>query len=187
MAIEIDKSAHRYTVDGRVVPSVSDILAVYFPPSQYYTDEGRDNGKYRHEWYAELSQGYESYNEPYPDIVGAVNGFKKFMVEVKPEYVSGEIPYFHPLLNYCGTPDVLFKMFGRLCVVDYKPKTKIKRTMVQTALYFSMLRANKIPVQDRYELRCYDGLYRLEKHDDIQDIRRAEMMVAGYHAAQFFK
>ena len=187
MQIKLDKEKHIYTVDGLPIPSVSDILSVYFPASQFYTEYGRDNGKYRHEWYAELSQGYELENEPYAEILGAVNGFKKFMAEVKPEYISGEISYHHPTLKFCGTPDVIFNIDSRLSVVDYKPKSKTKRTRVQTALYFSMLRANKIPILDRYELRCYDGIYRLEKHDDMQDVRRAEMMVAGYHAAQFFK
>jgi hypothetical protein len=187
MTIEINKEKHIYTVDGVVVPSVSDILDVYFPASNFYTEEGREDGHYRHEWYSELSQGFETVNQPYVKIEPAINGFKKFMAEVKPEYVFGEKPFFHPTLKYCGTPDVVFKINTRLAVVDYKPKAKNKRTRLQTALYYPMLRANGVMVQDRYELRCYDGIYRLDKHDDLQDMRRAEIMVAAFHASQFYK
>jgi hypothetical protein len=109
------------------------------------------------------------------------------MADVRPEYVSGELPYFHPTLQYCGTPDLVCKLAGRLSIIDFKPKSKAKRTKVQTALYYSLLRANGIMILDRYELRLYDGIYRLDRHEDPSDVRRAEIMVAAYHAAQFYK
>lgn len=129
----------------------------------------------------------DSKEPPYVEIAPAVDGFVKFLSEVKPEYVSGEIPYFHPTLKYCGTPDTVMKIGGRLSVIDYKPKQKNKRTIAQTALYYLLLNANKIPVRDRYELRLYDGIYRLQKHEDTGDMRRVEIMVAAYQAAQFYK
>ena len=187
MIVSLNKKNHIYTVDGIVTPSVSDVLDVFFPPTPFYTEEGRDDGDFRHQWYAFLSQGNKPENAPGSRIADAIDGFKKFMADVKPEYVSGEISYSHPILKYCGTPDVVFKLNSRLAVVDYKPKTKNKRTQLQVALYFSLLRANNIMVQDRYELRCYDGIYRLDNHTNAEDMRRAEIMVAAFHAAQFYK
>lgn len=178
---------HIYRVDGMIIPSVSAVLDVYFPPTPFYTEEGREDGHYRHEWYAFLSQGGVAAKPPYPKIEPAIEGYKRFMAEVRPEYVFGERPMYHPQLRYCGTPDVVFKLAGRLSVVDYKPKAKNKRTRLQTALYYLMLRANGVMVEDRYELRCYDGIYRLEKHTDAGDIRRAEIMVAAYWSAQFYR
>lgn len=185
--ITVDKDKHIYRVDSGVVPSVSDILDTYFEKCPFYTEAGREAGHARHKWYAFLSQGFVTDDTPEADIVDAVNGFKKFMAEVKPEYISGEIPYYHPALRYCGTPDAVFNIGGKLSVMDYKPKAKNKRTMVQTALYCLMLRANGIMVVDRYQLRLYDGLYRMEKYEDPQDMRRAEIMVAAYHASGFYK
>lgn len=187
MNVTLDKEKHLYMVDGVATPSVSDILNMYFPPSSYYTEEGREDGHYRHEWYAFLAKGGIAKEPPYTKIAPAVAGFEKFLVEVKPVYVSGEIPYFHPTLRYCGTPDAVMIMANRLAVVDYKPNAINKRTRVQTALYYPLLQVNKIPVLDRYELRCYDNIYRLEKHEDLQDIRRAEVMVAAFHASQFYR
>ena len=178
---------HIYRVDGVITPSVSDILNVFFPPSGFYTVEGRENGHARHEWYAFLAQGFEPKDPPDEKIAPAIDGFQKFMAEIKPEYVSGEVPYHHPTLHFCGTPDAVMKIGGKLAVVDFKPKTKNNRTRLQTALYYLMLRTNGVMVEDRFELRLYDGLYRLEKHGDAQDMRRAELMVAAFQASQFYK
>ena len=178
---------HIYRVDGIIWPSVSMILDVYIPPTPFYTEEGREDGHFRHEWYAFLAQGGTAAKPPYPKIEPAIEGFKKFMSDVRPEYVFGERPMSHPVLGYCGTPDVVFKINARLALVDYKPKAKNKRTMLQTALYYLMLRANGVMVEDRYELRLYDGIYRLDKHTDAADIRRAEIMVAAFNAAKFYK
>lgn len=178
---------HRYWVGGNLIPSVSNILDVFFPPSCFYTEEGRTNGHERHEWYSYLAQGIEPDFAPDEKISGAVKGFRKYLAEVKPEYVSGEIPYYHPILRFCGTPDSVSKISGQLAVVDYKPKAKNKRTIAQTAFYYLLLNANAIPVRTRYELRLYDGIYRLENHLDPQDMRRAEILVAAYHASQFYK
>ncbi len=185
--VTIDKDRHLYKVDGITIPSVTNILDLYFPPCGFYTEEGRNNGHARHEWYDFLAQGKKAIEPPEDKIAQEIKGFEKFLADVKPVYKSGEKSYYHPTLRYCGTPDVVFALAGRLAVVDYKPKTKNKRTRVQTALYYLMLRANDIMVVDRYELRCYDNMYRLDRHEDTQDIKRAEVMVAAYHAAQFYK
>lgn len=185
--ISIDKETHIYKVDNIIRPSVSDILGIYFEPCPFWDEPGRTNGKIRHEWYNHLAQGKQADYEPDERISGAVKGFEKFMADVKPEYVSGEVAYYHPALQYCGTPDMVCRLAGRLALVDFKPKSKAKRTRVQTALYYSMLRANGIMVLDRYELRLYDGLYRLDRHEDVNDVRRAETMAAAYTAAQFYK
>jgi hypothetical protein len=180
MQITIDKK-HRYTVDGELVPSVSTILNYFLPPSGFYTPEGAELGHCRHDWYNFLLRKEKPKHPPHKDIIEAVKGFEKFLAEVKPEYISGEIPYFHHVLKYCGMPDAVLKINGRLSVTDFKPKTRNKRTRLQTALYYLMLRANGVMVVDRYEARFYNGIYRLEAHTDIQDMVRAEIMVNAFN------
>jgi len=187
MKITLDDNHIYHLEDGRTPPSVSAILDIFIPPSPFYTEEGRDNGRIRHEWYGHLIQGLPA-DEPEEKFVGAVNGFKKFLQEVKPVYLSGEIPYFHPTLNYCGQPDIVCEINKRLSVVDCKPKTKQKRTIAQTAGYFSLLHANGIKTLDRYELRMGNGIYRLELHpDNYMDVKRFETMAAAVMAAGFYK
>lgn len=198
--ITIDKD-HRYWIDDVRYPSVTEIINFFLPPNVFYTQEGRDNGHAKHEWFNFLSQDGIAENEPDARIAKAIAGYKKFKTEVNPVFISGEVPYRHSVLNYCGTPDVVFKLSDRLAVVDYKPKAKNKRTKLQTALYYLMLRDNGIMVVDRYELRLYDGMYRLEKHTDKEDMIRGEIMAKAYNkgdgdkkmmeiarqAAQFYK
>ena len=82
-----------------------------------------------------------------------------------------------------GTPDLVAEIAGKLSLVDYKPETAAKRTVVQTAAYMVMLLANQVKVRDRYELRLHsDGTYRLRQHQDDDDLKRWAAMASGYHA-----
>ena len=110
-----------------------------------------------------------------------------FCQEVKPRHVSSELPYFDPVLNVCGKPDLVAEISGRLSVIDFKPATRNKRTALQTAAYKLMLNRNGVPVLDRFELRLLDGQYRLEKHDDGHDMARWALIVFGYRAHLFYK
>jgi hypothetical protein len=178
---------HVYHVGGRTPPSVTSILDLYFPPSNFYTPVGAMMGTARHQWFHALAQGLELENEPDRRIAGAVLGFKKFLEEVKPVYVSGEISYHDPILDVCGTPDLVAEIAGRLAVIDYKPENKNKRTQMQTAAYALMLRRNNVPVVDRYELRLGDGYYRLDKHRNADDEKRWPILVAAFRAAEYYR
>ncbi|HBT62586.1 MAG TPA: hypothetical protein DEB40_12665, partial [Elusimicrobia bacterium] len=179
---------HVYRVDERTVPSVSSILDLYFPPIQFYTEEGRMLGTARHEWFHAIIQGIELENEPDELIAGAVDGFRKFMSEVKPVYISGEKPYFDEVLGVCGTPDLVAEIGGVLSVCDFKPSAANKRTRLQLAAYFLMLQRNNINVVSRYELRLSNkGAYRLEEHKDYSDMKRWASLVAAYNAMSFYR
>ena len=179
--------SHTYHIGDRTPPSVSQVLALYFPPSPFYTVEGRDLGTVRHQWFHALVQGREMENEPDPMILGAVVGFKRFLHEVHPVYVVGEESFYDPVLDVCGTPDLIAEVSGRLAVIDYKPPSKNPRTKLQTAAYALMLRSNRFPILDRYELRLDDGAYRLDKHRDIDDEKRWPMLVAAFRAVSHYR
>ena len=190
MQVTYDESAKVYRLeDGRTPPRVSNILDCYFPfPVQFMPEDAAINGTVRHQWFHALAQGMEMENEPDHRIVGQVEAFKRFLAEVKPVYISGELPYFDPVLGVCGTPDLVAEIAGRLAVADYKPGSKNMRTRSQTAAYKVMLNRNQVPVLDRFELRLYaDGKYRLEKHTDEGDLRRWPALVAGYMAATHYR
>ena len=184
-----DEETRTFTNDGRKVVSVSNVLDLYFPfPVQFMPADAAINGTVRHQWFHAIAQGQEMENEPDPRISGAVAGFRRFMYEVKPVYVSGEVRYFDSVLGICGKPDLVAIISGRLAVLDYKPESKNKRTIAQTAAYAVMLRRNGVNVLDRYALRLYDdGKYRLDAHKDDGDLRRWPALVAGYMAATFYK
>ncbi|MDE2099521.1 MAG: hypothetical protein KGL39_19875 [Patescibacteria group bacterium] len=184
MKITLDEH-HIYKADGIIYPSTNEILNLYFPPSEWYTEEGREKGTKRHKWYEAIAQGLELENEPDPRIAGAVAGFRKFWADAKPTYLFSEQPFVDPI-GVGGKPDLVCILNGRLSIVDYKPKNKNKRTPLQTAAYFHNLRANGHMILDRYELRLLDGDYRLEAHQDKNDIYRWLTMVSAYNARAFY-
>ena len=189
MIVTLDEKEHIYRLeDGRKPPSVTQILNLYFPfPVQFMPPDAADIGTIRHQWFHELAQGHELEDEPDQRISGSVSGFSRFMEEVKPIYVSGEVAYFDPVLGVCGKPDLVAEISGRLSVLDYKPAAKNKRTALQTAAYKLMLVRNGIQILDRFELRLLDGQYRLEKHEDGQDMARWPLLVFGFRAATFYR
>jgi hypothetical protein len=189
MTVTLDEKSHIYTLeDGRHPTPVSSILNIFFPfPTQFMPADAAEIGTVRHQWFHELAQGHEIENEPDPRISGEVAGFIKFMAEAKPHYVIGEKSFFDPVLNVCGTPDLIAEISGRLAVIDFKPHSKNKRTRLQTAAYSLMLRSNKFPILDRYELRLLCGDYRLDKHRNTDDERRWPILVAAFHAASYYK
>ena len=52
-------SDHVYRIGDRNVPGVNEVINSYLPPSQFYTDSGREMGIARHRWYSFLSEGNE--------------------------------------------------------------------------------------------------------------------------------
>lgn len=178
---------HTYHVGHRTPPGVNQVLDLYFTPCDYYTEEGRILGTARHQWFHALAQGLDLENEPDPRIAGAVGGFRKFMAEVRPGYMSGEVSYYDDALDVCGTPDLVCMISGRTSVVDYKPESRNKRTPLQLAAYRHMLLINGMPVMDRYELRLLDRDYRLDKCRDADDEKRWPIMVAAFHAATHYR
>ena len=190
MIVTLDEKEHIYRLeDGRKPPSVTKILSLYFPfPVQFMPPDAADIGTIRHQWFHELAQGHELEDEPDQRISGSVAGFRRFMEEVKPIYVSGEVAYFDPVLGVCGKPDFVGLVSNRLSCIDWKPASKYKRTQAQLAGYTVMLRRNKVPVLDRFSLRLYaDGKYRLDPFKDDGDLTRWAALVNGWKAAQFYK
>ena len=175
---------HVYTVGGIRKPGVNEILSLYFPPSNFYTEAGKQKGTARHSWYHALIQGLEIASEPDERIAAEIAGFRKFMAEVKPRYILGEASFGAP--GFCGTPDLYCELAGRLAVVDFKPANAQPRWKLQTAAYQTLLTANGHPVQDRYALRLLPGDYRLDAHKDAGDLPRWRAMVFGYAARRFY-
>lgn len=186
LTVECDPD-HVYRVNGIIKPGTNQVLNVYFPPSPFYTEAGRDLGAARHLWFDFLARALEPAEDPDPRIAGEVAGFKRWLEDYKPLRHGGETPLYDAELGVCGTPDWWGMVEGRLAIVDFKPKAKNKRTPVQTASYQHNLLANGVPVVDRYELRLGDGTYRFEPHEDDEDVSRWEAMVYGYHAAGFYR
>ena len=185
--ITLDEN-HVYAVDGLGhKPSVSQVLALYFPPSKFFTEEGRMKGTSRHKWFDALAQGLDIANDPDERIVAEVVGFRKFLSEVKPVYFFGEVALYDDCLEVCGKPDLYCEIQGRPSVVDYKPRNAQGRWVAQIAAYQCLLIANGFPVLDRYILRVLPGDYRLDQYKNPADLTCWRAFVQGFKALEAMK
>jgi hypothetical protein len=187
MEVKRDPETFLYTVGMIPRPGVNQVINLYLPPSQFFTDEGREAGKARHAWYDFIAQGNEPDSAPDPRIADEIAMFREWIAHVKPERLGGETPFCDPLLHVCGTPDWFGIVNKRLAIVDFKPKNRAARTRLQTAAYKHMLRQNGVKILDRYELRLDKKNKRFEKHEDEGDLARWTAIVYGYHAATHYK
>lgn len=155
--IEFDPATHTYRVDGKVVPSVTQLL----PKQDYFVSDERlaecaEEGTANHEAVKEFLQTGES-------TCGYTDAVKKFMNDMKSE-IGGLVCFEIPLPSargFAGTPDMIFEH----AVVDLK-RTFGNRKIhaLQTAGYNILAVENGLiyPTKKHYILVCYeDGGYDL--------------------------
>ena len=186
MEIKLDEN-HIYHVGNVRKPSVSKVLDLYFPPTGFYSEEGRELGIASHSWFDFLARGCEPTEEPDERIADEVAAFRKFLAEVKPLFIFGEKILYDDVLGVCGKPDLYCEIQGRPSVIDYKPRNSNVRWIAQTAAYQCLIAANGFPVLDRYALRLLPGNYRLDQHKDKNDLSRWRAFVAGFKARDFYE
>jgi len=116
----------RYELDGKPIPSVTEILAeilgVGWQAGEFYLQRGRAV----HACAALIAQGKDFDFDP--QIAGQVQACRKFFEVFKPEVIAVEAPMISELYQFAGTADLIARINGKKCVVDYKasiPKTAI--------------------------------------------------------------
>lgn len=134
-----DSEKHEYTVDGVVVPCVSDIIAVYGndvdegDDLELLMDAAAERGTVCHYLLSSYLQGerdveYPSAYESY------VEGIRLFLSEHDIEPLSIETPVYSKRHGYAGTPDLLCMFDGVLTLLDYKFVAQIAKTKVKAQL-----------------------------------------------------
>lgn len=137
--IVFDSEKHEYTVDGNLVPCVSDIIAVYGKDIdegddlELLMDAAAERGTTCHYILASYLQGdvdveYPSAYEPY------VEAIRLFLHEHTIEPLSIETPVYCEKYGYAGTPDLLCMFDGALTVIDYKFVSQLTKTKVKAQL-----------------------------------------------------
>ena len=114
-----DPAAHAYTINGRPVPSVTQVLADLLPCWRA-SDWHMERGRAVHACAALIARGVEFTADE--QIAGQVAALRRFVVEVKPLVLAVECPVFSERYQYAGTFDLLTRRPGKLplMLVDYK-------------------------------------------------------------------
>lgn len=105
-----DEASHEYRLDGRRIPSVTQILhAQGAIKTGYYTEEGRNRGTYVHAACQFLAEGDLDWSSVLPAYLGYVRSFEQFWTAWNRKPLMVEKPLHHPTYQYGVKPDLVFE------------------------------------------------------------------------------
>lgn len=123
-----DDEAHQYRLKGQVIPGVSTILTPcvdFGDAPRHMVMNAAERGKLVH-LAAELwDLGVLDEDTLDPVLVPYLAGWKKFRREWECEWTASEVPEYHKLLHYGGTPDRKGRYKALRIKVDLKATYKL--------------------------------------------------------------
>jgi len=189
-ALELDLLNHVYRRGGTKVPGVSEMMAALnIVDASRFTDFGRDRGKAIHEALElHMTGPGVAWSSVDDRIKGYVTAGVNFLNDAGVKIGPGthiERPIWNPLLNYCGTPDLVAECFGQPSIPDFKSGA-IGEAGIATALYEMAARsAYPLPnsaMRRRFAVQLFpDGRYKLHPLGDGFDYSYAQSIVSLYH------
>jgi len=181
--LEFDAPNHIYRYDGRVVPSVTQILGEWILVNGFYVNtyktkvviaesamkDAADHGTAVHQGVNILLTDHLNWNELHPSLRNPLKEFGRWHIEHGPELVSIGYKMYSKRYGYAGTPDPFYVLkIGRryvLCFVEIKSGAHLLAGP-QIAAYIQMYREHskfKGDVQ-RWVLELpKEGAYKFER------------------------
>jgi len=137
MKVVYHDSVHKYFVDDKEVPSVTQILCdLGFVDTTYCTEEGRERGSDIHKAIANHCRGALCFTNPkYQSYFTAFKNFQRDC-DWKPEIV--ELPM--GCTTYAGTPDQVGMFEGKPTVIDIKTGSISAAVGLQLVAYEKLYR-----------------------------------------------
>ena len=162
--VEFSHEGHTYKVDGRVIPSVSQILEdVGLVDTRWFKPEHANRGTIVHELLELIDKGLMDPQDVEEDFKGYVDAYLLFKEECKVEILEIEKIVTHKDFQYAGRVDRVCEIDGVPAVLDIKTGSKCRWHPVQLAAY-----RYTIPVLDTrpmYAIHLSNvGKYKLEKY-----------------------
>jgi hypothetical protein len=166
-----DDANHTYTMGGRRVPSVTQVLGDLLPQWQageWYLQRGRAV----HACCAMIARGQEFEHDP--QIVGQVTAARLWFAHVKPVIVVVEKPMFSRRYQFAGTPDLVCEIDGALTVVDFKASVgaSVKYQTGAYGLLYAEHAGGKAPRWGVAVELHEDGTYRMTERYKIESAGR---------------
>lgn len=178
MKITFDEAAHRYTVDGVEVPSVTEIcrFLAYDQRSDrpWLARAAADRGTRIHAACAAMDCGVEP--EEDGETAGYLTAYLRFLKDYRPDWEGVEFTVGSVSLGMAGTVDRFGTLYdGRSCIVDIKTGERLHDAPLRGQLtgYRRLLHeARGFDPQYLYALHlCRDGTYHL------REVRRDEPLL----------
>jgi len=188
-AVTFQKEGHKYfDAEGREVPSVSEILK-HFGISDIDSmrkfignealEASAEFGTCVHQTCALHDQ--DNLAECDPLVIPWLNGWKSFVKDYNPSFLSIEEPMASVIWGFAGTPDRVTSDGKYNYIVDIKTGVKTVAEEIQTALYQILAEENlKIKIAKRYSIHLSEGFYKIVPHEDKGNINTAKCLLGIY-------
>ena len=165
---------HEYRIDGRVVPSVTQVMSEVLGPPWQATEWHLQRGRAVHACCALIAQGKEFENDP--QIDGQCEACRTFL-ETTGEFIEEvEEELYSVQYQFAGTPDLTVREGKHLLILDYKA-TLTKSVEIQLGGYGILKPEAKcglgVQLND-------DGTYKLTK---LYDLKRPRQKFLGLLSA----
>jgi len=151
---------HIYRKGGVYVPSVTRIIEAeglvnYDNVPSADRDWYLQRGKFGHKMCQLFFEGKLDESELDPELKPRLEALKTFVNSTGFQVVCMETPFYHPTLNYAGTPDLWGYVKGcrLLSLIDFKISEALNKAIkYQLALYKELLGVNGVFVHKCYGL-----------------------------------
>lgn len=165
--ITFEPTTHSYRLNGRPVPSVTQVLkAAGLIDRQWYTEEACRLGSLVAEATALHDRGELDEATLDPAIRPYLDGWNRFLVDSGAEVILAEEPAANEVYGYAGTYDRWLKWEGLDWLIDIKTGACEPFHALQTAAYAACIGT---PMQRACIHLDGDGGYRVNRHIDPND------------------
>lgn len=175
MKLDFSPINHEYKIDGRYVPSVTQVLEplqILDGVPSHLLDAARDFGVRAHQALALLMQKNLEWRTLDPPLVPYCQAAQKFIAETEFKVLRVESRMGDPDLHFAGTLDLMGVLRRKSAIVDWKTVSVMPRTAaLQTAAYDHLHRRNLggRPMQ-RFGVQLLPtGEYRIWQYEDSRD------------------
>lgn len=174
MGLEFDKAAHRYTLDGRHLPSVTQVLAPLEMLDGIPVDaleKARVRGQHVHEAMALLVRDDLNWSSLDLELVPYIEGGKRFLEESGAVVIASEMRVACARIRCAGTLDLLAHWRDVQSLIDFKATAAVPATVgPQTAAYERLYQSMFGPARrNRYCVQLKPGDYRVIRLTDPAD------------------
>lgn len=172
--IEFDKILHEYRLDGRLVPSVTSVLAPledFERVPRETLEAARVFGQHVHEAAALFVRDELDWPSLDEHLTPYMEGLKRFLDESGLSVIASELAVASRKYRVAGTLDLLGLWRGSECVIDFKatatlPKSVGPQTSAYEALYREKFGGAK---RKRYCVQLRPNDYRVHPLSDMGD------------------
>ena len=180
--VTFDPQSHTYTVDGRTVPSVTQILREcgMIDTAKYGDGSAAVRGTYVAEATEYDDQGALDEDTLDPRLIGYVDAWRSFRAHTSAVIVASEGIVYDSVYGYAGRFDRIVRIHGQTWLLDLKTGGQEPWHSLQTAAYCACL---DDPGMRRGAVYLTPtGGYRLVEHSDPSDlvVFRSAVAVAAW-------